>query len=82
MVLHKWFIQVNSLRFLFDGRRVNDEDTPKSLEMEEDDVIEVSFLNHFFRFYLIGSDLGLSRTTGRLDASYCWIDLLKIDNER
>jgi hypothetical protein len=36
--------QVGSLRFLFDGRRVNDDDTPKSLEMDEDDVIEV-FLN-------------------------------------
>ncbi|KAF7636044.1 Small ubiquitin-related modifier [Meloidogyne graminicola] len=34
-------VAVNTLRFLFDGRRVNDEDTPKSLEMEEDDVIEV-----------------------------------------
>ncbi|KAL3095264.1 hypothetical protein niasHS_007363 [Heterodera schachtii] len=34
-------VQVTSLRFLFDGRRVNDDDTPKSLEMEEDDVIEV-----------------------------------------
>lgn len=34
-------VAVTSLRFLFDGRRVNDDDTPKSLEMEEDDVIEV-----------------------------------------
>jgi len=34
-------VNVNTLRFLFDGRRINDEDTPKSLEMEEDDVIEV-----------------------------------------
>ncbi|CAK5040991.1 unnamed protein product [Meloidogyne enterolobii] len=34
-------VAVNALRFLFDGRRVNDDDTPKSLEMEEDDVIEV-----------------------------------------
>jgi len=34
-------VAVSSLRFLFDGRRINDEDTPKSLEMEEDDVIEV-----------------------------------------
>ncbi|CAJ0961290.1 unnamed protein product, partial [Mesorhabditis belari] len=34
-------VNVNSLRFLFDGRRINDDDTPKSLEMEEDDVIEV-----------------------------------------
>jgi small ubiquitin-related modifier len=32
---------VNTLRFLFDGRRIEDGDTPKSLEMEEDDVIEV-----------------------------------------
>ena len=30
-----------SLRFLFDGRRINEEDSPKSLEMENDDVIEV-----------------------------------------
>ncbi|CAJ0961473.1 unnamed protein product, partial [Mesorhabditis belari] len=34
-------VSVVSLRFLFDGRRIADEDTPKSLEMEEDDVIEV-----------------------------------------
>ena len=30
-----------SLRFLFDGRRINDDDSPKSLDMENDDVIEV-----------------------------------------
>ncbi|KAJ1368479.1 hypothetical protein KIN20_029615 [Parelaphostrongylus tenuis] len=34
-------VAVSSLRFLFDGRRINDDDTPKTLEMEEDDVIEV-----------------------------------------
>ncbi|CAI4222512.1 unnamed protein product [Auanema sp. JU1783] len=34
-------VNVSSLRFLFDGRRINDTDTPKTLEMEEDDVIEV-----------------------------------------
>lgn len=34
-------VSVSTLRFLFDGRRIQDEDTPKSLEMEEDDVIEV-----------------------------------------
>ena len=28
-------------RFLFDGRRINDDETPKALEMEQDDVIEV-----------------------------------------
>ena len=27
--------------FLFDGRRINDDETPKALEMEQDDVIEV-----------------------------------------
>jgi len=32
---------VTSLRFLFDGRRVNDDDSPKSLDMENEDVIEV-----------------------------------------
>ena len=32
---------IASLRFLFDGMRINDEETPKSLEMEHDDVIEV-----------------------------------------
>ena len=32
---------IASLRFLFDGKRINDEETPKSLEMEQDDVIEV-----------------------------------------
>jgi len=32
---------VSSLRFLFDGRRINDDETPKQLEMENDDVIEV-----------------------------------------
>ena len=34
-------VQVSTLRFLFDGRRINDEETPKALEMEQDDVIEV-----------------------------------------
>ena len=32
---------VTSLRFLFDGRRINDNETPKALDMEQDDVIEV-----------------------------------------
>jgi small ubiquitin-related modifier len=34
-------VPVNSLRFLFDGRRINDDETLKQLEMEQDDVIEV-----------------------------------------
>ena len=31
----------SALRFLFDGRRINDDDTPESLELESEDVIEV-----------------------------------------
>ena len=34
-------VSISTLRFLFDGKRVNDDDTPKALEMENDDVIEV-----------------------------------------
>jgi len=34
-------VTMSSLRFLFDGKRINDTDTPKCLEMENDDVIEV-----------------------------------------
>ena len=34
-------VPTTSLRFLFDGRRINDEETPKQLEMEQEDVIEV-----------------------------------------
>lgn len=34
-------VPVASLRFLFDGRRISDDETPKQLEMENDDVIEV-----------------------------------------
>ena len=34
-------VPVSSLCFLFDGRRINDDETPKQLEMEQDDVIEV-----------------------------------------
>ena len=34
-------VPVTSLRFLFDGRRINDDESPSALEMEQDDVIEV-----------------------------------------
>lgn len=34
-------VPLNSLRFLFDGQRINDDQTPKDLDMEDDDVIEV-----------------------------------------
>ncbi|KAF8356402.1 hypothetical protein PRIPAC_98025 [Pristionchus pacificus] len=34
-------VDVKALRFLFDGTRIGDNDTPKTLEMEDDDTIEV-----------------------------------------
>ena len=34
-------VPITSLRFLFDGRRINDDETPKALEMKQDDVIGV-----------------------------------------
>jgi len=34
-------VPATSLRFLFDGQRLNDDQTPKGLDMENDDVIEV-----------------------------------------
>ncbi|PIC13197.1 hypothetical protein B9Z55_027855 [Caenorhabditis nigoni] len=34
-------VSVESLHFLFYGRPIYDKDTPKSLEMENDDVIKV-----------------------------------------
>ena len=34
-------VPVSSLRFLFDGQRINDDETPKALEMKQDDVIDV-----------------------------------------
>jgi len=32
---------VSSIRFLYDGARINEEDTPSSLEMEDNDTIDV-----------------------------------------
>ncbi|KAI0033206.1 small ubiquitin-like modifier [Vararia minispora EC-137] len=32
---------VGSIRFLYDGSRINDDDTPSSLEMEDNDTIDV-----------------------------------------
>lgn len=34
-------LQVEELRFVFDGHRISDTDTPKDLNMENDDVIEI-----------------------------------------
>jgi len=32
---------VGSIRFLYDGTRINDDDTPSSLDMEDNDTIDV-----------------------------------------
>ncbi|KZT30125.1 ubiquitin-like protein [Neolentinus lepideus HHB14362 ss-1] len=32
---------VSSIRFLYDGQRINEEDTPASLDMEDNDTIDV-----------------------------------------
>ncbi|KAF8460446.1 ubiquitin-related domain-containing protein [Russula ochroleuca] len=32
---------VGSIRFLYDGTRINDDDTPQSLDMEDNDTIDV-----------------------------------------
>ncbi|KAJ7641702.1 ubiquitin-related domain-containing protein [Roridomyces roridus] len=32
---------VGSIRFLYDGSRINDDDTPSSLDMEDNDTIDV-----------------------------------------
>lgn len=34
-------LEPNELRFVFDGHRITDDDTPKSLGMENDDIIEI-----------------------------------------
>ena len=36
-------VPVISLRFFFNGRRLSDEDTPRGLEMEQGNIIEVFF---------------------------------------
>ena len=38
------------LRFLFDGRRINDDETPKALEMEQVSQVVQSFLSNSFHF--------------------------------
>jgi hypothetical protein len=35
-------LTVQTIRFSFDGTRINESDTPKSLDMEDGDTIEVS----------------------------------------
>ena len=43
MSFSEWMVMPNtSFRFLFDGQRINDEDTPVHLGVEHDDVIEVT----------------------------------------
>uniref|UniRef100_A0A8D2IMD9 Ubiquitin-like domain-containing protein n=1 Tax=Urocitellus parryii TaxID=9999 RepID=A0A8D2IMD9_UROPR len=39
--IHFKKVLMNSLKFLFEGQRIADNETPKELQMEEEDVIEV-----------------------------------------
>ena len=62
-------VPVTSLRFLFDGRRINDDETPKALEMEQDDVIEVyqvmnSDLKTLFSMYFQSHSILQEQTGG------------------
>ena len=41
-------VPVTSLRFLFDGRRINDDETPKALEMEQVGIEPHSFVKCTF----------------------------------
>ncbi|KAJ1353161.1 C4-methyl sterol oxidase 1 [Parelaphostrongylus tenuis] len=34
-------VAVSSLRFIFDGRPIRDDDTPETLDLQDDDMIEV-----------------------------------------
>ena len=36
-----WHVYIQTIRFSFDGTRINESDTPKSLDMEDGDTIEV-----------------------------------------
>ncbi|KAI5119520.1 hypothetical protein M0805_002542 [Coniferiporia weirii] len=38
---HKIGKEVSTIRFLYDGDRINEDDTPASLDMEENDTIDV-----------------------------------------
>ncbi|KAJ1347927.1 Small ubiquitin- modifier 1 [Parelaphostrongylus tenuis] len=40
---NRFGVAISSFRFLYNGRRLNDDDTPKNLNMENNDVIEVIF---------------------------------------
>ena len=41
MYSERYMIPVTSIDFFFDGRKIQDDDTPKGLELEEGDAIEV-----------------------------------------
>ena len=45
-------VPVTSLRFLFDGRRINDDETPKALEMEQVGLESHSPVKCIFAFLL------------------------------
>lgn len=81
---------ITSLRFLFDGNRINDDETPKSLEMEQDDVIEVyqeqtgsgieGESSDFIKIKVMGSD-GVDKPV-ELNPTSPFSDLKKIINSK
>lgn len=38
---HRLGLPINAFRFLFDGHRINDDETPEALQMQNDDLVEV-----------------------------------------
>jgi len=70
-------VPITSLRFLFDGRMIKDDETPKALKMEQDDVIEVyqeqTYLQkekcHFFYHYTDDAGIKNIIRSSRIQAS-------------
>ncbi|KAL5490616.1 SMT3 [Sanghuangporus weigelae] len=50
---HKIGKEVNTIRFLYDGERINEDDTPNSLEMEDNDTIDVMVERQGWRLSMI-----------------------------
>jgi len=65
-------ISSNSIRFLFDGRRVNDKDTAETLGLEDNDVIDcvIQQVVHIF-FFLLRVDGSFRAVFSR--NCYAWV---------
>ena len=65
-----------SAQQMLDGKRINDDETPKSLEMEQDDVIEV-YQEEYIKLKVVGQDsneiyfrVKMTTAMGKLKKSY------------